>query len=178
MKIELRPDAMGICVYTEGDVLEGHTIEIILMPSQDVPKGESRYSCNGQCIRTINTNTNTNTNINPNTNTKAKSKSKSKSNNNTLSRPPLTLEIPPLPFPRKARKSLVQPPVELLPVPPWNTPSEKPLAVEQSKLEEPVRRNSYVIILGDDLSFTGPQLSVIVLLMAVCYYMGKFSCRC
>ncbi|KAI9028139.1 hypothetical protein CLU79DRAFT_553377 [Phycomyces nitens] len=146
VRIELRPDAMGICVYTEGDGLDGQTIEIILIPSEQVPKGEIRYSCNGECIRTI---------------TKA---------NDTI-RPPLTLEIPPLLFPQKP---LVQQPLK---VPIWNGPSSEPLDTSK-RVEEPVRRNSYVIILGDDLSFTGPQLSIIVLLMAVCYYMGKFSCRC
>ncbi|KAI8081384.1 uncharacterized protein BX664DRAFT_302065 [Halteromyces radiatus] len=40
------------------------------------------------------------------------------------------------------------------------------------------QRNNSIIIIGDQLSFNGPQLSVIFLLMVLCYYIGKLSCRC
>ncbi|KAG2198515.1 hypothetical protein INT47_008619 [Mucor saturninus] len=40
------------------------------------------------------------------------------------------------------------------------------------------RRNSHLVILSDDLTFTGHQFSFVILLMVICYYLGKFSCRC
>ncbi|CAO3579835.1 unnamed protein product [Absidia cylindrospora] len=40
------------------------------------------------------------------------------------------------------------------------------------------QRSNSIIIIGDQLSFNGPQLSVILLLMAISYYVGKFSCHC
>ncbi|KAI8072851.1 hypothetical protein BC940DRAFT_291780 [Gongronella butleri] len=35
-----------------------------------------------------------------------------------------------------------------------------------------------IIVIGDQLTFNGPQLSVMLVLMAICYYVGKLSCRC
>ncbi|KAI8342357.1 hypothetical protein BC941DRAFT_509274 [Chlamydoabsidia padenii] len=51
------------------------------------------------------------------------------------------------------------------------------LPVDTSTIQTRPRSNSMIII-GDQLSFNGPQLSVILLLMAISYYVGKFSCRC
>ncbi|ORX59488.1 Bet v1-like protein [Hesseltinella vesiculosa] len=38
--------------------------------------------------------------------------------------------------------------------------------------------SSPIIVIGDQLTFNGQQLSVIFGLMVLCYYVGKFSCRC
>ncbi|CAO3641560.1 unnamed protein product [Cunninghamella blakesleeana] len=40
------------------------------------------------------------------------------------------------------------------------------------------QRNNSIIVIGENLSFNGPQLSLILFLMAICYYVGKLSCRC
>ncbi|KAI8333866.1 hypothetical protein BC941DRAFT_400731 [Chlamydoabsidia padenii] len=40
------------------------------------------------------------------------------------------------------------------------------------------QRSNSIIVIGDQLSFNGPQLSVIFLLMLFSYYVGKLSCRC
>lgn len=40
------------------------------------------------------------------------------------------------------------------------------------------RRDSHVIVINEDLAFTAQQFAFVILLMAVCYYFGKFSCKC
>ncbi|KAI8993511.1 hypothetical protein BDB01DRAFT_329563 [Pilobolus umbonatus] len=49
---------------------------------------------------------------------------------------------------------------------------------ELTKSDTLQRRESDVLIISSDLTFTASEFSFIVLLMAICYYLGKFSCHC
>ncbi|KAK4517509.1 galactokinase [Mucor velutinosus] len=52
-----------------------------------------------------------------------------------------------------------------------------PLKVPKGYLLVPEHQNNNIIIITDELSFNGQQISVIFLAMVICYYMGKFiSC--
>ncbi|KAI8374311.1 uncharacterized protein BYT42DRAFT_399572 [Radiomyces spectabilis] len=48
----------------------------------------------------------------------------------------------------------------------------------QALSEKYVQKDHSVLVISEELWFTGPQLSIMFLLMTICYYMGKLSCRC
>ncbi|KAL7323244.1 hypothetical protein PS15p_211175 [Mucor circinelloides] len=50
-----------------------------------------------------------------------------------------------------------------------------PLKVPKGYLLVPEHQNNNIIIITDELSFNGQQISVIFLAMVICYYMGKFT---
>lgn len=50
-----------------------------------------------------------------------------------------------------------------------------PLKVPKGYLLVPEHQNNNIIMITDELSFNGQQISVIFLAMVICYYMGKFT---
>ncbi|CAO3637027.1 unnamed protein product [Cunninghamella echinulata] len=59
-------------------------------------------------------------------------------------------------------------------------PSIHPPFKPATSLETPMMRprSNSIIVIGENLSFNGQQISLIFFLMAISYYVGKLSCRC
>ncbi|CAO3695403.1 unnamed protein product [Rhizopus stolonifer] len=53
--------------------------------------------------------------------------------------------------------------------------SDEPINVPKGYLLVPEHQNHNIILISDDLSFNGQQISVIFIAMVICYYLGKFT---
>ncbi|KAI8141168.1 hypothetical protein BJV82DRAFT_178848 [Fennellomyces sp. T-0311] len=176
-RVELRADDMGIRVYTLDDAVEGRLVEVAVVPN--LPGSPPKYTWNGHSL-------------------KEEKKPVEEMPPPILRMPTITIpddendKEPQVPPPISQEEEVIEKPapieVKQRPEPvktKWDPAESWFHALQESRVNTPTstrdfmrRRNSHVLVISDELSFTGPQLSVIFLLMALCYYMGKLSCRC
>ncbi|KAI7860186.1 hypothetical protein BDC45DRAFT_96001 [Circinella umbellata] len=205
-RVELRADDMGIRVYTMDDAVEGHLVEVAIIPN--LPGSGPKFTWNGQSLKEEKKEEEKEKNIPTVKVERVRVSQEEHSDQQQQKHQEETMPatMPPTPpllatpeHEEKLEPSILLPPSskqsqlhsDQRRLEPLNTkwdPSEAWFhSLHDSRVTTPTtatsrdfmkRRNSHVLVISDELSFTGPQLSVIFLLMALCYYMGKFSCRC
>ncbi|KAI9489362.1 hypothetical protein BDB00DRAFT_876449 [Zychaea mexicana] len=202
-RVELRADDMGIRVYTLDNSLEGRLVEVAIEPN--LPGSTPKYTWNGVSLKEEEKKKKEDEALEeqvteqepqhqyhdimpatmpPTPPLIATPENEEQKVDPSISLPPASDQLH-----QEQDQSLQQQQQQQRRLEPIKTkwdPSESWLhALHDSRVTTPTstrdlmrRRNSHVLVITDELSFTGPQLSVIFLLMALCYYMGKFSCRC
>ncbi|KAI8079446.1 hypothetical protein BDF21DRAFT_463512 [Thamnidium elegans] len=121
IRVEMRPDTMGLRIYTEKNELDGKTVQVFIRQNLDCKPG---------------------------------AKPTFYWNNLLLNEQDVEDER----IEARADESITV------------TKETGKESNHMNKVQEE-RRNSHVVILNDELSFTGHQFSFIILLMAICYYL-------
>ncbi|KAI9270369.1 hypothetical protein BDA99DRAFT_459862 [Phascolomyces articulosus] len=205
-RVELRADDMGIRIYTLDDSLEGHLVEVAIIPN--LPGSAPKYTWNGKSLKEEKKEEKKVIIEEP---LKHHQQQREEEQQQQQVMPATMPPTPPLLATPEDEDEKLEPSISLTSVPDEFHPQQELDGLSRQRRPEPLkttkldpseswfhalhdsrvttpttattrdlmrRRNSHVLVISDELSFTGPQLSVIFLLMAVCYYMGKLSCRC
>lgn len=196
VRVEMRPDGMGIRIYTEKSEMDGKTVELKIRQNQDCPPGgKPQFSWNGVVLLNVNDQQQqqeVRADLNSVSVEKQEDKKKkrmstivtghdselSMANQGRLKRVIVYLNARLLfalidnhmntTAVEGANYKVKSGPIVFM----LHSNVKYPFSIQEQ------RRDSHVIVISEDLAFTAQQFAFVALLMAVCYYFGKFSCKC
>ncbi|KAI9315737.1 hypothetical protein BX666DRAFT_346758 [Dichotomocladium elegans] len=197
IRVELRADSMGIRIYTEDENLDGTIIEAAIIPNppgsatrymwKDVSlKEEPKEAPEASIMLPRTFNDKLDAPITPNSPSQIREDGIEQCQEELGATPSLSLSSKPVTT-RQRNRPVQADTEQIFPNSLHETHRKN---YQKSTLETPTmttifpkeefrtQNNNHMLVITDELTFTGQQLSVILLLMAACYYMGKFSCRC